>query len=367
MNRPCAINATFLYQPATGVGVYALEVVRRLLAREGYLAYTSSEALRGQFPDRVRGVYPGVSPERGARGHGRRLWWVQSTLRGLLGRDGAGALYAPVPEAVLLSPVPQVITVHDLIPLLYPHAYPRLQMYYRHVLPRMLAAARVVIADSETTRRDLAERYGWPPSRTFVVPAGVDSGRFSPQVRGGGRYTARKYLLAVGDHRPHKNLQRTLEAFDRIADPDLSLVLAGRTFSQDPGYVPRALARLRRPERVILPGYVPTAELPALYSDAVALLFPSLYEGFGLTPLEAMACGTPVIASRAASIPEVCGDAAEYVDPFSVDDLERAMRRVLGDEARRRDLRDRGLQRARQFNWDRTADLIHGILQRGWS
>jgi len=127
--------------------------------------------------------------------------------------------------------------------------------------------------------------------------------------------------------------------------------------------VSRALARLRRPERVILPGYVPIEEMPALYSDAVALVLPSLYEGFGLTPLEAMACGTPVIASRAASIPEVCGDAAEYVDPLDVDDLERGMRRVLGEADLRRELRDRGLRRVLQYSWDRTADRIHEILQ----
>jgi len=363
MSRPCAINATFLHQPATGVGSYSGEVVLRLLRREGYFAYTSSESLRGEIPGRVRGVYPRVSPEFGARGHVRRSWWTQSTLRRLILRDGAALLYSPVPEAVLLPPIPQVVTVHDLIPLLYPLVYPRLQFYYRHVLPRMLEAARVVIADSETTRRDLVRRYGLSSRRTIVVPPGIDAERYRPQVPGRSRYASLKYLLAVGDHRPHKNLHRALEAFDRLADENLWLVLAGRTFSQDPGYVSRALARLRRPERVILPGYVPIEEMPALYSDAVALVLPSLYEGFGLTPLEAMACGTPVIASRAASIPEVCGDAAEYVDPLDVDDLERGMRRVLGEADLRRELRDRGLRRVLQYSWDRTADRIHEILQ----
>jgi len=364
MMRPCAINATFLYQPATGVGLYTSEVVRRLLLKEGYVAYTSSESLQRSFPDRVRGVYPGLSPQHGALGHLRRNCWTQSTLRWLLFRDRAGALYAPVPEAVLLSPTPQVVTVHDLTPLLYPLLYPRLQVYYRHVLPRMLESARIVIAVSENTRRDLLLRYRLSSRKVIVVPEAVDPARFRPQPPGSGRYAPGSYLLAVGDHRPHKNLQRALEAFDRVGDGNLRLILAGRTFLQDRDYVPRALAGLRRPQRVIVPGYVPPEELPALYSDAVALLFPSLYEGFGLAPLEAMACGTPVIASRAASIPEVCGDAAEYFDPLSVGEMEQAIRGVLDDEGRRQELRERGLRRARLFSWDDVVERIHGILQR---
>jgi len=232
---------------------------------------------------------------------------------------------------------PAVTTMHDLQHELYPQFFPRSELVYRRVVYGWtLKRSRIVIAISEHARETLIERHGLDPERVRTIHLGLDHEGFRPDGR-----PREPFLLYPANRWPHKNHARLLEAYAlvRRERPDLRLVLTG---SGHDGWAV--------PEGVESRGRVSDAELVELYRSAACLVFPSLYEGFGLPPLEAMACGCPVAVARATSLPEVCGDAAEYFDPFSVDDMGAAILRALsGDRV------EKGLTQAARFSWDACA------------
>lgn len=288
--------------------------------------------------------------------------WLQAARRWSL--DVFHAPYFYMPYAL---PCPSVVTVYDLIPLVFPQGFSAAQRLTFHLTMGLaLRTARAVIAISSTTRADLLRYFNLSPDRVHVTPLATDA-NFYPRppaevaaVRA--RYgLPERYILYVGINKPHKNLPRLVEAYAKIegAPP---LVLAGR---EDARY-PQARVRVEAlglSERVCFPGDIVSADLPALYSGASLFVFPSLYEGFGLPPLEAMACGVPVICSNRASLPEIVGDAALTFDPEDVEAIASAMRRVLDNASLRDNLRQRGLARAAQFSWERTAQETFKIYQ----
>jgi glycosyltransferase involved in cell wall biosynthesis len=268
-------------------------------------------------------------------------------------------LLNPLPEGPLLASVPLVTVVHDLIPLFFPAPTrpPRAHLYFRYVVPLLLRRSRVVIADSDATRRDVLAQYGIPAESVHVAYPAYDAERFRP-VPDASRADP-PYLLYVGNIAPHKNLVRLVDAFAEVARGH-SVTLVMRGWGQ-PWHVEPIRRRIEERgigERVDWRPYEDAATLPDLYRKAAALVLPSLDEGFGLTALEAMACGTPVIAARAASIPEVVGDAAILVDPLDVVALSGAMSAMLTDPALAKDLHERGIARAAQFSWQRTAEAV---------
>ena len=263
-----------------------------------------------------------------------------------------------------LRRTPSVFTVHDLAFLAHPETHLRAnRAYLATMMPRYVAAATMVIADSESTRRDLLARYGVPPDNVRVVPLGVEP-IFAPVPPTEARpvvaerygFTA-PYLLFVGTLEPRKNLRGLVAAYrallQRRADLPTLAIAGGEGWWYDDLY--RLIKREGLAGRVRFLGRVPDADLPALYSGSAVFAYPSLYEGFGLPPLEALACGTPVVCSNRSSLPEVVGDAALLVEPTDVGALAGALERLLDDEPLRRELRARGLARAAQFTWARTA------------
>jgi glycosyltransferase involved in cell wall biosynthesis len=270
-----------------------------------------------------------------------------------------------VPEGILGSPIPQVTIVHDLLPLIYPPEYPRQQYYFRFLVRRILQESRIVVADSDNTRRDIIQNYGLPAEKVRVIHPGYDSSvyfrnGFDPSAAP----HAEPYFLYVGNLLPHKNLLRLLDALAilRRRQP-CRLIIRGEG---RPAYV-RALRErvetLGLSDVVTFLGYTTEASLRDLYSRAVCLVLPSLGEGFGLPVLEAMACGTPVVTSNASSLPEVAGDAALLVDPHDAVALVDAVHRVLTDRGLREDLRRRGFERATLFTWRRAAERISRVLE----
>jgi glycosyltransferase involved in cell wall biosynthesis len=244
------------------------------------------------------------------------------------------------PLSVMLPRVrrpPAATTVHDLQHELYPQFFPRAELLYRRVVYGWtLRRSRIVIAISEHARTTLIERHGLAPERVRTIPLGIDHERFSPDAR-----KRETFLLYPANRWPHKNHERLFEALAllRRKRPELRLVLTGAWNDRAP-----------LPEGVEWRGRVSDDELAELYRSAGCLVFPSLYEGFGLPPLEAMACGCPVAVARATSLPEVCGDAAEYFDPSSAEDMADAVLRAL--EGRRV---AQGLARAAAFTWEASA------------
>lgn len=262
------------------------------------------------------------------------------------------------------SPVPTVITLHDLTALTMPHHH-----NWRNRLlsvPQMLASVRRatrLIADSQSTADDLARLPGVDPARIHVIPLAPAPG-LAPATPASIREVAQrlrlpdeKFLLFLGALEPRKNvvtLIRALAELRAAGDDQTRLVIAGAQGWRNDD-VWQEVRRLGLQQGVHVLGYVPAHDLPALYGAATALVYPSLFEGFGLPPLEAMACGTPVVCSNTSSLPDVVGDAALMVDPLSAAALAGALRRVLDSADLRATLRAAGLARAALFTWERTA------------
>jgi len=268
-----------------------------------------------------------------------------------------------------------LLTVHDLSFVRYPQtADPRLYRYLNVAVPRSVRKADHILADSRNTASDLTKLWGVPSTKISVLYSGVEP-RFHPLTdlvelsRARTRYgLPSHFILSVGTLQPRKNYERLIRAFSQLPSEmpseagGLKLVVAG---SKGWLYQPifDTVRELGLEEAVLFPGFVPDEELPALYNLADLFVFPSLYEGFGLPVLEAMACGTPVVCSSTSSLPEVVGNAALLVDPLDVTGWAQAMRLALDDEELRRELVARGLAQARRFNWGRAAEKLLGICQ----
>lgn len=258
-----------------------------------------------------------------------------------------------------------VATVHDVIPLILPETFTlRHRLVARAALARVRRKADLVIVPSLAVKDDVERRLGLPADRVVVTPEGCEP-RFRPAAaQAVAEVAARyrlppRYLLAVGVQDPRKNLTALLQAFARLRrhgdiDAGVQLVLAG-TQGRLAAPLARTVRALGLESAVVLPGFIDDDDLPAVYSGAAVFVFPSLYEGFGLPVLEAMACGAPVVTSNAASMTEVAGGAAMLVDPRDVAGLAAAVAQALHDERLRERLRGAGLARARQFSWKTAA------------
>ncbi len=266
-----------------------------------------------------------------------------------------------------------VITIHDLAPLRWAEHYLRLP-YARvgHAWQYALARhANAIIAVSEATKRDILDLLKVPAERVTVIPEAVDSEFAAPSAEEGRRVAGTfgvpgRYVIYVGQFDPRKNMDGLLAAFAYAAraDGDLRLVIAG-DLGKLTSFLTRALERTRAPrERIVMTGRVDDATLAALYAGAECLLHAAWLEGFGLTPLESLAAGTPVIGYRAGAVEEVVGDAGVLVDPRDRDALGEALAAYLGDSARQRDLRSRARPRAAVFSWDRAAADTLAVYRR---
>ena len=279
-------------------------------------------------------------------------------------------VHCPAPLAPVFLDRPLVLTLHDVLPWRYPALFtlPNV-LYSRLAVTRAARRARRIVVGSEYVRGDVVEVLRVPPERVVVTRYGIDH-RFRPTEPDPAWLSQRfgvrpPFILAVGTREPRKNLATVLEAFARAARelPDLTLVVVGQGGWKNEAFE----RRLRQSDgSIVLTGYVSDDDLVRLYGSAACFVFPSLYEGFGLPPLEAMACGTPVIASDRTSLPEVLGDAAILVEPTDADGLAAAVVRVVNSAALANELRRSGLERSRLFSWRtcarETADVYRQAL-----
>jgi glycosyltransferase involved in cell wall biosynthesis len=345
----------------TGISTYALNLFPELAALEPTLLIADGPRDRlGAQLDRFRKapVPSGMTAEQGSWGHGRRLFWTQTCLPSLYRKLDSDLLFSPVPEAPLWSGCRSVVMAHDLIPLRFPKRRSPLSAYFRLVVPQVLAQATHIICNSESTARDIHQFFGVPAAKLSPIPLAYDAAHFRPLDLPRGNY-----LLYLGRPDPYKNLDRLLQSFAQVqAKLSCELWICG---SQDPRYTPalrRQIRELGLEAQVKLIDYVPYAELPRLINGAIGLVFPSLWEGFGLPVLEAMACGTPVITSNLSSLPEVTGDAALLVNPYRVEELAEAMLTLVQDSGLQEKLRSASLARAKLFSWQRTGEATAAIL-----
>jgi glycosyltransferase involved in cell wall biosynthesis len=347
-----------LSSPAGGVRRYARELLGALVRLGEDLEIV---ALGGDAPQVPAGVDCVDAPAHPPT----NLGWSLVGLPRAAQRAHIDVLHAPAYTAPLWGAPPVVLTLHDVSYARHPEWYPyRRDLARRAFYRRSARRATVVLTDSTFSANEITAAYDIPPGRIVVAPLGVD-GSFSPDTSGGQcelpQEISGPFVLHVGDLHERRNLPTVVDAvigarrhFGGAAG--VSLVLAGVDRGVGDGLCAIA-AEADVPEAVVKLGPVSEELLLSLYRCATALVYPSLYEGFGLPVLEAMACGTPVIASRAASIPEVAGDAAILLDPSDVAAWTDAIVNVVNDDDRRSALRSKGLARATEFTWARTARI----------
>lgn len=360
-----AVNAGIIGERPTGLGVFALNIVEALNALgERLLVYTSLPGALRRREVEVRWLPAAARPERGARGHLVRLLWTQTDLRVRLMRERPALLLNLMPDGVFFPPVPQIATIHDLIPLQYTHDHPRQQHYFRYYVAAIVRHSRAVITISEASRRDIIRMYGVTDERVHVVPCGYDPVRFNPDGPPLAQAGIEPYALYVGNVMPSKNLLRLVDAFATATRLQRGrLIIRGRGKRQHTEALRARIIERGIENRVDWQPYVSAEELPGLYRGARMLLLPSLSEGFGLTALEAMACGTPVVASTTSSLPEVVGEAGLLVDPHDSAALADTIGRLFSDDRLAKELRERGLERAPRFTWARAGRAAQEVIR----
>lgn len=360
------IDASRSFGPQrTGTEHYATEITRRILTSGRYdcrlyFREAPSEAPPGEAELRILPA--------------RRLW-THRRLAAELRRRPPDLLFVPAHVLPIGCRVPAVVTVHDLGYEFFPESHPASRLaYLRWSTRRHARLAAGILVDAGPTREALVARYGADPARIDVVhlAADADFAPAAPEAIAALRQQldlpeSARYLLHVGTIQPRKNLERLLRAFAQLLEfePELRLILAGASGWGAEAEGLRAQAgELGLGDRLLLPGYLPRDQLPALYSGAEAFVLPSLYEGFGLPLVEAMACGTAVACSDGSCLPEVAGDAALYFDPLDEMGMAELLQRLLVDEPLRRKLEAAGLARAAEFSWDRAAEETMRVLDR---
>lgn len=345
--------APVLPQP-TGISTYSLNIVKELRSLKPEVI--SAFEIEGYQFHRSP---PDLTAEYGLKGHLKRLLWTQFQLPKLYKKLGAQLLFSVLPEAPLWLNCRSIVMVHDLIPLHFAKRLAPGTLYNRHYIPHVLKQAEHIICNSNATAQDIVQFCGISASQITPIPLAYDAANF--------RFLdlpTQPYFLYLGRLAPYKNVQRAIAAFAQLPNhADYEFWLAG---PPDPRQLPSLQAQvenLNLTQQVKFLAYVSYDALPRLLNQAIALVFPSLWEGFGLPALEAMACGTPVITSKLSSLPEVTGDAALLVDPYDTGAIAQAMNALATDNQLRSQLRTAGLIKARQFSWAKTGQATATVLR----
>ena len=349
------VNLSPVLPQPTGISTYSLNIVKELRSLQPEVV--SSFEIKGYTWHRSP---PDLTAAYGLKGHLKRLLWTQFQLPKFYQTLNSTLLFSVLPEAPLWSNCRSVIMVHDLIPLHFPKRFSPATLYNRHYIPQVLKQATHIICNSNATAQDLVQFCGIPASQITPIPLAYDAQHF--------RFLdlpTQNYFLYLGRFAPYKNVQRAIAAFAQLPNhADYEFWLAG---PPDPRQLPLLQAQIEDLEltrQIKFLDYVAYDELPRLLNQAIGLVFPSLWEGFGLPALEAMACGTPVITSNLSSLPEVTGDAALLIDPYDVDAIAHAMHNLATDVSLRAQLHAASFARASQFSWAKTGHATAEVLQR---
>lgn len=374
------INALFFQQPATGSGQYMTHLLAALAEIDQQNEYVllgaqpikQEQTLATAFPYQVWPV-PGII---GDRENIEKLIWEQLTGPAAAREAGVDVFHVPYFAPPLLPRTSTVVTIHDVIPLRLPlyQAGAKVKAYVRLVSQAAHNATRIITV-SQHAKQDMIEALKIPPERIRVIYEAA-SEEYHPitdteiLAKARARYgLGERYVFYLGGLDQRKNVPQLVRAFarlySRLEDPKLQLLIAGNPDKNNGPLFPdpRPIAAELGMSGQIIYRFIEEEDKPAMYSGASVFVFPSLYEGFGLDPLEAMSCGTPVVCSNRTSLPEVVGDAAITVDPDDLDALVESMYRVLTNQELAADLHARSLQRAAQFSWRKAADETLSVYE----
>ncbi len=356
MSNPLLINLAVLFDKPTGIATYAKNIINSLDSLNPILLSAQTFPSFKQYK-----IADNMTPAQGSVGHLRRLLWTQFQLPKIYQELKADLIYSPIPEAPLYSNCRYIVMAHDIIPLRFPRRTSPLTNYFRYVVPQVLHQAEHIICNSQATAQDLRGYYGIAAHKITPILLGYDAANFYPREQSVGSQPP--YFLYFGRQDPYKNLEGLIKAFANIPDQDYHLAIAGST---DPRFTPKLKQQAQElgiASRVQWLNYLSYQELPVVISNAVALVLPTFWEGFGLPALEAMACGTPVITSNLASLPEITGDAAILIDPHDIAAITSAMVNIGQDPEMRSQLSQLGIKQAQKFSWIKTGAETKEVLQ----
>ncbi|SFE32990.1 Glycosyltransferase involved in cell wall bisynthesis [Thermoanaerobacter thermohydrosulfuricus] len=369
-----AINASILDDRPSGLGIYTLNVINHLCQiidkNDELVIYTSvPQYFAKQGNIKIKKMSDMTQPKYGKQAAINRFIWINTSLLKDLKEEKVDLLYSTTHHGPLIYKN-QVITIHDLLPIhfSYKGSLQRVLQtnYFKFVLPRVIKKAKKIITISDCTKIDIIKYFKVPKEKIVRIYNGYDMDLFFQRDNARsyiyGKYKIEDYILAVGASYPHKNYNNLIKAITLTSNKDIKLIIAGgKDDYRD--YLKKLTNELNLSDRVLFINYVPQEDLPYLYSAARCLVYPSLYEGFGLPPLEAMACGCPVITSNTSSLPEVVGDAGIMVNPYNVGEIAEAIDLVLSNENLRKEMIEKGLKQAQKFSWGKTAEEIYKVIK----
>lgn len=348
------VNLSPVLPQPTGISTYSLNIIKELRSLQPKVV--SSFEVDGYTWHRSPAD---LTAEYGLKGHLKRLLWTQFQLPKFYQKLEATLLFSVLPEAPLWSNCRSIVMVHDLIPLHFPKRLSPGTLYNRRYIPQVLKQAEHIICNSNATAEDIVRFCGISARRITPIPLAYDAQNF--------RFLdlpTKNYFLYLGRLAPYKNVQRAIAAFAVLPNhTDYEFWFAGPPDKRQLPLLKAQIEDLELTHQIKFLDYVPYDDLPKLINQAIGLVFPSLWEGFGLPALEAMACGTPVITSNLSSLPEVTGDAALLVDPYNVGAIADAMKALANDTPLRSQLRTASIDRAKQFSWAKTGKATADVLR----
>ncbi len=369
--RRIAINATMLDEKPTGVGIYSLNIINGLKKVFDVLDVVEIEV----FGATSKGLDHSIKFNKvtnwvknskfGRFSSFYRLFWNFFFL-GIRTKKYDLVFNLTAHGSLFLSN--QITVIHDILSLKMKNVNTLQGIYYTYFLPILARKSHYIITDSNASLNDIVSYLKISEQKIIVIPCGYDKILFRPIINAPklikDKYNFNHFLLAVGPSYVHKNFEFLIRAYLKLSDEQRKifplLILGGR--KQYIKQLKRLIKELGGKNGIHFLGYVPIEELPFFYNAATGLIFPSLFEGFGLPPLEAMACGCPIICSNVSSMPEVCGDAAVYFNPFNLEDLENAIKLIIKEPTIRKDFIERGLIRAKEFSWEITSKKTAKVI-----
>lgn len=309
-----------------------------------------------------------------SQGSWLRILWEQFILPRDIKNEGADVIHLPDYALPIMdwSSRPYIITVHDLAFILYPETFSKGKLLTKLLLIKpSLAKARMIIAVSENTKKDLIDVYKVPAEKIRVVYNGVDVEQFKPLEKSGVNRRLKElnltpgYILYVGTLEPRKNVPALIKAYKLLKEKynikERLVIGGGKGWLYDDIF--KLVSELELIDDIVFTGYVKAQDLPYLYNGAKVFVYPSLYEGFGLPPIEAMACGVPVVTGNVSSLPEVVGDAGIQISPTDVDSLAEAIHKIISIPEYAAELSAKGLERCKQFTWEETAKKTMAVYR----
>jgi len=370
-----AINASILDDKPSGLGIYTFYIINELYnlinkSEDELIIYTSCPNYFKVINNiKIKQIPVNTQPKYGKSGAVKRFLWNQLKLIKDIDKEKVDILYSPTHHGSLFYNN-QIVTIHDLLPIHfnYKDSLQRILQtnYFKYVLPAILKKARKIVTVSDCTKNDIIKFFKISEDKIIRIYNGYDNRKLYYRKNAKNyiyeKYQIRNYLLAVGASYPHKNYDTLIKATSLISDKNTSLIIAGGR-NEYRNYLKKLTRELNLADKVLFIDYVSQEDLPYFYSAAKCLVYPSLYEGFGLPPLEAMACGCPVITSNTSSLPEVVGDAGVMINPYSIEEIAKAIDMVLSNENLRKEMIEKGLKQAQEFSWRKTAEEIYKVIK----